>query len=109
MKPSIKLEFGFGIALDRYGNKIPPEEAAAKLEVIQGFALGKFGGFTLVKTEGGWRSPSGHDYIEEGRTLVVYSPEPSCDDILAMATIIKATLNQEAIFLALSHVLTQLL
>lgn len=109
MRPSVKLEFGFGIGLDRDGNRIAPEDAAAKLEVIQGFALARFGGFTLVKTEGGWRSPIGHDYVEEGRTLIVYSSEPNCEDILAMASHIKNQLNQEAVFLSSTHVLTMTL
>ncbi|NOS67804.1 MAG: hypothetical protein HOO67_05585, partial [Candidatus Peribacteraceae bacterium] len=65
MKPSIKLEFGFGIGIDRHGSKILPEVAAAGLEQIKAFALARFGGYTLVKTEGGWRSPEGHDFIED--------------------------------------------
>ena len=115
MNIQARITFGFGIQLDKNGDRIPRGSAGSAIHDIKHKALELFGGFTIFNTEGGWRSPSGAVAIENGRSLVVcmdYEMQPPSEktaEVRAMADFIKARLNQEAVFVSIEFVRTILI
>jgi len=96
-----KIEFGFGVGEDRDGNVISIERHESALGAIRREAATLFGGYTLTRTEGGWRNPQGRLVEEPGYTLSVLTDYPGDFPqwpMIDMAGHIKRELSQEAVY-----------
>ncbi len=73
-----RLEFGFGVELDKAGKRLSVYTRLVGLEIIRNTALELYGGCTMVKTEGDWTDPkTGIQHCEAGRTVIVYIDKDS--------------------------------
>lgn len=96
-----KIEFGFGVGEDRNGDIITLERKTDAMHEIKRVAVELFGGYTLVKTDGGWKNACGRLVTEPGYTLVILVESDTRyfdeDPIKSMARVIKEQLFQEAV------------
>lgn len=97
----LKLEFNFGLELDREGKKLTSSEQALGVDSIRRTALALFGGCTLTETKGDWLDlKTGKTYSETGSMLSILVDEPpSQTDVQIMANVIKKSLNQKGVYL----------
>lgn len=103
----LKIEFGFGLELDRDGVVLTTERKTLGLTQVRGSALNLFGGCTLTHTQGDWQCPeSGVQYSERGATLfVLVNPGFGLEDkVRQLAEDIKRSLQQKAVFVTQSQV-----
>jgi hypothetical protein len=109
----IKVEFGFGTGLDKSGQNIPFAQIERGVENICKSVLRMFGGYTRYWTQGGWKDLSdGKVFIEHGATVVAYlDPEDAMGDdkIANVVAVIKAALNQRAVYVTRTLVDTELM
>lgn len=109
-----KIEFGFGVGLDRNQSPIDGVQREDALHLITSECVRLFGGYTLTQTTGGWRNPAGVLVQEPGYTLMATVPNPLANaekpyvpgatsayhlltvHINMMAGYINGALNQEA-------------
>ena len=103
-----KIEIGFGVQLTSDGKRIDRGAAGAALHRIGEEALRLFGGFTLVNTQGAWRSVDGRVFRENGRTLMVLVNEEETPSFRRRAAVlaeyIRNELLQMAVVLTISNV-----
>ena len=99
-----KIEFGFGIQLDKDMQPISPEAAVGMLELLGAWANRQFGGYTLTPTFGSWVNDKGVTFTEHGHTLMVYTDEKGTYGSIAMAVQIKEILRQEAVGVCITEV-----
>ncbi len=113
LRPHLRVDFGFGIALMSDRAILPPAFAASGLRAIRNRATQLFGGCTVTATEGDWRSPQGDIHTEAGRTLSVLVPADFPGNIGAaiedVADFIRVALQQEAVYVSVAEVLAGLL
>lgn len=99
-----RIDFGFGVELDRDKHPISPGELTVALHQIGLAANSRFGGYTITETTGSWVNPEGYTFTEAGRTLTVYTNQPGTYVALGLANIIKQELRQEAIMVSITEV-----
>lgn len=96
-----RIDFGFGVSEDRDGNTITIIRREEAMDEIKRVCMSLFGGYTLTRTEGGWRNPQGRLVEEPGYTLSVLAKSDTRyfdeDPIKSMAGCIKQQLAQEAV------------
>lgn len=99
-----RIDFGFGIQLDKDKNQIAMREQEKMLDRIGAWANHQFGGYTLTETVGSWVNPGGYTFSERGRTLTVYTDQRGTFAALGMAERIKEELRQEAVMVSITEV-----
>lgn len=100
----VKIEFGFGAGLNRYGEPISPETARDRLTVIRVEAVARYGGYTITATIGGWRNPAGTLAEEGGYTLMVLADDFDRIQAEFFASFIGGALCQEAVAITVTPV-----
>jgi hypothetical protein len=99
-----KIDFTFGVELDKEKHRIFECDALAALGLI-GLAAGSlFGGHTLTETVGSWVNYEGYSFSEAGRTLTVYTDLRGTDAAVGLAELIKRELRQEAVLVSITKV-----
>lgn len=107
-----KIEFGFGAGEDSVGRLLLQSEVEIGLQKIRQRAVEWFGGYTLTKTQGGWRNPAGWLVEEQGYTLSILV-DPSTVllkdfgyrlEITYMVSVIKQALRQQAVVVMLTPI-----
>ncbi len=79
----------------------PVEES--ELRGILNRLLTEFGGYTVAgEVEGGWRSPSGHEYHDRNTQIWVVIEELQLSDLRKLVLDIGRQLGQEAMYLEVS-------
>lgn len=103
----LRVDFGFGLELDRDGVALSTECKTLGLAQVRGSAMNLFGGCTLTHTQGDWQCPeSGVLYSERGATLSVlteWNPQTE-DKMKQLAEDIKRSLKQKAVYVTQFHV-----
>lgn len=103
MNNTVRLQFFFGVGLDRKGNPIPEAIVRVALQNITHSAMDVFGGCTMLSATGGWCSPRGQVFYEETRCLMM---DLSYEEFVAVkrrskirkiANLIRKELNQESV------------
>src|SRR5688572_20166352 len=97
-----KIEFGFGVGLDRNQNPISLLKMAAAVQAICTEAAKLFKAYTLTEVNGGWTNPAGVLVTERGYTLTVIMP--STQFTQAFAKFIGGALDQEAVAVTVTPV-----
>jgi hypothetical protein len=100
-----RIEFTFGIGLDRTGGAISPSYAFDALRSIGKRAAVQFGGYTLLESSGGWVSPEGNLVTEPGRVMVIVTDTKTANlNVTDMAEFIATTLHQACVMVTTSRV-----
>lgn len=118
LSPGIKIEFAFGVELDKRKFKLSPEWVSIGLNRIIKQATILFGGCTVVETSGDWIDGAGVHCRESGRTLSVCISGYNSVDFALAATLsqveelincVKHELDQEAVCVTVNLVRTAIL
>jgi len=109
-----KIEFTFGIGLDKDFRRIPREVAVVQLECIRTAALDLFGGCTQITGTGAWRDDefmaNGRTWVEDNCTLVVLTDlEWNRSAVAILAERIKVLLDQAAVLVTYPHITGEML
>lgn len=110
MNNTLRVQFFFGIGLDRKGNPLPEALVRSGLYKITNTAVDMFDGCSVLPTTGGWRNPRGQVFYEEGRCLTIdidetrYSEKIAHNAVSRLAKLIREELNQEGVHVTWSHV-----
>ncbi len=109
-----KIEFGFGVGLDRNHKRLSAVEVNRGLKTVRYEATRLFDGFTEYQTVGGWIAPDGTNFREKGRTIVVLLPleggiteaevRLQAESVLKLANCIKSSLHQRAVYVTRTEV-----
>jgi len=91
-----KIEFYFGVELDKNKKPLDAAHAAIGLQAVERLALQLYGGVTIQHSTGAWQGET-HLYREKSVILTVFTSNPYNyeDEILAQA--IKCHLSQEGV------------
>jgi len=103
---SIKAEIAFGAGFDR-DNKVIKSTASWVCEAqddIQRLACELFGGFTWIKSVGGWAAHDDKVILEEGRVIIVNTTESKRHEVIKFAEYVRDQLRQTAVALTISPV-----
>lgn len=65
----MRVEFSFGIGVNRHGEVIDQSTAAEAVRHIRIQACRMFGGCSVASVEGAWQSPNGEIILEESRVV----------------------------------------
>lgn len=100
-----RIEFGFGIELNRDGDRIPDDLALYAKTVLCVAAAKRFGGYTWKDVDGGWLDKTdGRFFQERAVTLAVLTESEPIGAVSEMVDIIKLHLNQRAVYVVRSTV-----
>lgn len=99
-----QIQFFFGAGEDKDGNTITVTQQLSALADIKREAIRLFGGYTLLKTEGGWHDNFGRLVEEPGYVVVTFR------DVLLghlndeFARIIKTALDQQSVLVVATKI-----
>lgn len=105
----IKIEFSFGMDLDRDGVALSKEQKSLGLAQVRDAALSAFGGCTVIHGHGDWRDEdTGRTYSEENVVLSVLIPYASEHSMLMLVDTIKRSLSQKTVLVTCLDVLAKI-
>jgi len=103
-----KIEFGFGVELTKDQTRINPDAVPELLGFVRDLVLTHFDGCAFTRTEGAWRNPAGHTYVERGYTLMILTDAAESPRLFnavnKIVAEIKFLFQQEAVAVTLTPV-----
>jgi len=103
-----RIEFGFGVGEDAYGDPVEPARLVTALGIIRKTAADLFEGYTMHPTTGGWVNNAGRLVEEPGFTLFVVSDWNDAE-VWKMVDTIKTEHNQHALAVTATQVIFDIL
>jgi len=91
-----KIEFYFGVELDKNKKPLDAAQAAIGLQAVERLAIQLYGGVTVQDATGAWQGET-HLYREKSVILTVFSGNPYTNDDAKLAQAIKDYLGQEGV------------
>lgn len=94
-----KYEIITGASFNKDGNPISPESAASRIRYVKYEASATVAGFTIHKTEGGWRDKEGKFVADNGYCITIFGEDDNKtrNAVFTLAEFVKFTFDQECV------------
>lgn len=96
---STKYEIITGASFDKDGSPISPQSAESRLRFVKLQASTVVDGFTIHRTEGGWRDQSGKFVADNGYCITILGEDDdkTRNAVFTLAEFVKFTFGQECV------------